>query len=309
MLLLTMRFLSFFKKNNAPNILSNSLIELEENIEKYGYTIINLLSEDVDDLYANESYAIYEQTNKMEDFNGFLSIGRINNSALRNESKAINIKYLFNAVNAFFENKYDIITGMHLFKKSGKNGILNPHQDSSLTDENKYNSYFLWYPINGSDSEDGTIEIIPFSHKLQIPQRSLNIHWTLMDYEKKLWKLMQKVILKKGQAVVIHSRTIHGSGINKNRAIRMASNIFLKPKEAPFLHYYAAQPNDENIEVFEVDEAFYSDKNILEKPVGYKLYKMEKNKNEIFHSFKEIENNLKQSTVNKSGFDAANIYK
>ncbi len=293
-----MKFLSFLKKKEAPVIVSNSLGELVQNIEIYGYTIINLLDEQTDKMFANESSKIYEKTKLANDFDGFLSVGRINDAELRNESKAINNAYLSIPVNVFFENKYDIITGMHLFKKHGKKGILNPHQDSSLTDEVKYHSYFLWYPINGAGHDDGTIEIIPYSHKLQIPQRSLNIHWTLSEYENKLWELMQKISVKQGQAVVINSKTIHGSGINKKKTVRVASNIFLKPKEAPFLHYFANLPNDEQIEIFEVDEQFYSNKNILEKPIGYKLYRIEKNQNQIFKNFREVKEILKLSSIN-----------
>lgn len=287
-----MKLLSFFKKEKTPATVSNSLKELEKNIEIHGYTLINLLAPDEDEAFYKNSRIIFEKTLQLQNFDGFLSVGRINDADLRNESKALNNSYLLDAVNSFFENKFDVITGMHLFKKMGKNGILNPHQDSSLTDEKIYSSYFLWYPINGADENDGTIEIIPYSHKLPILQRSLNIAWPLLKYEKELWKLMRKIIVQKGQAVVIHSRTIHGSGINKNREIRMASNLFLKPKEAPFLHYFAEKPNSEEIEVFKVDELFYSDKNILEKPEGYNLYKTEKNTNAIYSNFNKLSDDL-----------------
>lgn len=289
-----MQLLSVFKsKKKEEQKISFTLQAMIKDIEDCGYAVISLLDEKTDTLFSDESKQIVEKTQNIEPFEGFLSVGRINNSALRNTSKNINKKYLEKVVNLFFENKYDIITGMHLFKKKGKKGVLNPHQDSSLTDERIFTSYFLWYPINGADEHDGTIEVIPNSHKLPILQRSLNIAWPLLQFEKELWKLMKKIKVKKGQAVVIDSRTIHGSGINKKRAIRMASNLFLKPKEAPFLHYYAENPDSENIDVYKVDELFYSNKNIIEKPEGYELYRTEKNENASYSKFSMLEATLK----------------
>lgn len=292
-----MQFLSHFNKVKTPVTVSANLNEMEKNIKVHGYTLINLLTPESDDAFCLKSMEIYEKTIQIHDFNGFLSVGRINDANLRNESKALNNSYLLDLVNTFFENKFDVITGMHLFKKSGKYGILNPHQDSSLTDELLYDSYFLWYPLNGTDDNDGTLEVIPYSHKLPILQRSLNISWPLLKFEKKLWKLMKKIKVQKGQAVVIHSRTIHGSGINNKRDIRIACNLFLKPKDAPFLHYYADQPDAEKIEIFKVDDVFYSNKNILERPEGYQLYKTDKNTNPVYSSFNELLKDLNESPL------------
>lgn len=289
-----MQFLSLFQNRQKKTAFTvDTLAEMINQIDHHGYAVIKLMDTATDQLYFEESCGILTKTEALEDFDGFLSVGRINNSELRTASKNSNIKYLNHAVQQFFEEKYDVITGMHLFKKKGKKGILNPHQDSSLTDERKFDSYFLWYPIQGADEQTGTLEVIPYSHKLPIYQRSLNIRWPLHRFEKELWKLMQPVNVRPGEAIVMHSRMIHGSGVNKKDTVRMASNLFLKPKAAPFLHYYAEEPDAVSVETFHVDEYFYSNHNILQKPEGYAIYAVEKNTNPVYNRFSDIQNALK----------------
>jgi len=262
----------FFDKNkNITHIYELEAIDNWEDakiqIDRVGFAIIDIFSNLQIDEIAKESQELCEDIMQHEGIKQFLAVGRLESTYLRNKSTAIIQKYVVPEVMKFLPEDYEMVSGVHLLKPAGEAGVLQPHQDSSLVDETQYNSYFFWMPVTEVNDHDGMLTVIPFSHQLDIPYRSLNIPWTLAPHENYLWKYMQKVKVRKGQALIFHSRLIHGSVVNKGENIRIAINSFIKPKQASMLHYYSdTSKNYSQIEAFVITPNFYYEEDIMKRP-------------------------------------------
>ncbi|MFN8284415.1 MAG: phytanoyl-CoA dioxygenase family protein [Chitinophagales bacterium] len=260
-----------------------------DTINEIGFAVIPLLDIEKHQLLYKESESfIGSIMNKIQQIN-FLSLGRCEDHKIINDSKDIIEKHLSDAIYSFFDPEwYEVGFGTHLLKENNKDGMLNPHQDSSHVDEHTFNSFHLWIPITPPSRDFGTLEVIPFSHKLNIPYRSLNIPWALREHEKTLWKFMQKVHLEAGQAVVFDSRLIHASGLNKSDKIRIAANCMIKPKQADMIHFYSDAASDfKLIELYKINPSFYYNENIIERPNGYPLLSVVENTNQHY-TLKEL---------------------
>jgi hypothetical protein len=106
--------------------------------------------------------------------------------------------------------------------------------------------------------------------------------------------------IKTGQAVIFHSALIHASGPNHSDSMRIASNFFIKPKEAQYSHYYS---DDESkyqvIETYHVTPEFYLCYDIMKRPPAEKfpLIRTESNTNKIYTKH-ELWNFCKQGLKN-----------
>lgn len=213
----------------------------------------------------------------------FLSTGRIEDSEIRVFSTK-SIRKIHPILQEVFNRQhFDFISGIHLLKPTGATSSLNPHQDSALIEEENYNAAYVWIPLIDTDAKNGGLFVLPYSHLLDIPQRSLSVAWPLMKFEKLLWKFMVPLEVKAGEAIVFDSNLIHSSSPNTGENIRVAINYFIKPKEAKYLHFFTNHEN-KKVEVYHVDPDFYYTCNILERPPApYIKIREENNRNRKFN--------------------------
>jgi hypothetical protein len=274
--------------------ISEAIAELEDK----GFAVILLLDENGHNLFYEDSLRFLEQVSEKHPKIDFLAIGRSEYKEIRQSSQEIVKKHLQKPLSAIFDKEiYNIIYGLHLLKSNNKKSILNPHQDSSHVDELMFASYHLWMPVSNPCYNFGTLQLIPYSHKLNIPYRSLNIPWVLSKYEKKLWKYMQSLHLKAGQAVIFNSRMIHASGQNTTEGIRIAVNSLIIPKLADFIHFYTDKnSNHREIELYKITPDFYYNEDILKRPQNYPLIKKVTNVNSSY-SLKELDTIFTQNNL------------
>lgn len=262
-----------------------------DKIKKDGFAVIKLFGEQEIDEIERVSKDYLDKINKIDKVDSFLAIGRLDSAELRKCSTAIISRYVYPRIRAFIgDDTYDFISGIHLLKPPGKKGVLNPHQDSSLTDESRFDSFYFWMPVTDTGQQDGTLEVIPGSHLLDIPFRSLNIPWVLSAHERKLWNYTKKIIVPRGCAVLFHSRLIHASAENTGKSVRIAVNSFLKPHGAPLLHYYTDKmSNNSIIEAYVITPDFFYSEDILKKPSdAYPVYAVYSNTNR-YYTKKELD--------------------
>lgn len=270
---------------------------LEDEIKKKGYAIISLLPLDKITDLNNDSNILLNSIDNNLLVDTFLSAGRIDSIETRNASSLSLKKNIVPFIeNIFCKEEAEIVSGVHLFKSPGNSSSLNPHQDSSLIDERNHISYYVWVPFQETNEENGTLSVIPGSHKLSIYQRSLNIPWSLEEYGKILWKFMIPININLGEAVIFHSALIHGSSSNKTSSMRIAANFFIKPKDALYLHYYTdAESNFNKIEVYSVTPEFYLSCDIMKRPANkFPLIKTEFNSNTLYSKNEILDFCIKQ---------------
>ncbi len=156
---------------------------------------------------------------------------------------------------------------INLFNKAQGTGEVPVHQNWTFVDEKKYTSVSVWCPLQTVSRKNGTLEVVPGSQKIISEYRGPSVPWVfdeLNDVMKE--KYMVPLNLQPGQAGIIDDSVIHYSGINHTEQERKAVQLILKPTEAPTIHCYKDQPDLNELHVMEVENDYFFDFNMWDKP-------------------------------------------
>lgn len=240
-------------------------------LEQSGYAVVPLLNDEALSSLRSESRPWLEAVEQQQALEGsFLSAGRLASSALRSASTAIVAEHLLPALARHpFAASFRHVSGVHLIKPPGRRGTLNPHQDSAHTDERKKAAFYVWVPLENADAENGSLAVVPGSHRWGIPQRSLSIPWPLrhIPHQLLLRKSLQVLEVPAGHSVIFHAALIHASGLNLGKTVRLAVNALMLPEGEAYRHYYRDQDSPPGrVEVFEVSPSFFYKEDILARP-------------------------------------------
>jgi hypothetical protein len=141
----------------------------------------------------------------------------------------------------------------------GAAGIVQIHQDPTFVDENRYDSLLLWIPLVDTDAENGAITVLPGSHLWNQGPRSYGgTLFPYLDLMPMLLKHAQIVPMKAGAALAFSQKTFHGSPTNRAQQARITVAALLVPRDAQLRAYHANPALPGKLEVFEIDDAFYS---------------------------------------------------
>src|SRR5690606_6148058 len=120
-------------------------------------------------------------------------------------------------------------------KWPGDDGIKHIHQDWSFVDEDLHRSVGLWVPLVDVDEANGTLYVLPGSHRVLrqvrpapgLPAGAPN-PVTELDFDD-----LDPVPLRVGQAIAYDQAVVHGSPPNRTDAPRPAVALNFAPRAAP----------------------------------------------------------------------------
>ena len=147
------------------------------------------------------------------------------------------------------------------------------HLDDCHVDEDKYISLNVWLPLVDTTDENGTLHVVPKSHKIPHPIRALGLGFPYENFTSALEEASISVPMKKGQILYFDSRIIHWAPPNLTAQVRPAMVSGLIPREAEpivFMHYKGLAENQ--VEKFHAPFEFFSDVQIDHRPEGFKSY-------------------------------------
>ncbi len=179
------------------------------------------------------------------------------------------------AVDVTFQNA-TALGATFMVKSKGENGSLHPHQDWSILDESQHFSYNIWLPLVDVNEANGTLLILPDSHKLFENIRGLNIPSSFENVMNEVWQYLIPINMKAGEALVYDHRLLHASGINKTDTPRLVVVYGLIPSAAEMRYYFG---NENRIEEYACTEDFYFNENINQGPSGLKMLRSIPNDN------------------------------
>jgi len=166
---------------------------------------------------------------------------------------------------------YKPIIANYIHKKND-GGEVPLHQNWAFVDEHKCTSVSIWCPLVDSNEENGTLQVVPGSHKRFGEIRGPMIPWELENIKHDIiHDFLVPMNTKAGNAVVLDDSIVHYSAINKTNALRLTIQLILIPEEFPSIHYHMnSAVNKENVNVLEVDHDFYMQFNPWKQPEGAK---------------------------------------
>ena len=168
----------------------------------------------------------------------FFGSGHQNDIDLRlNASNAI--KAVFEpAIHQQFE-ACSLLGASYMFKPSDGISVLEPHQDWRIVDEKHFRSFNIWVPMVDVDANNGALHLMPKSHLWQETYRGPNIFEIYRPFAKTLWKVMEPVEMKAGEALVFDQSLLHASSPNSSGKARLAAVFGLIPAAAELRFYHS----------------------------------------------------------------------
>lgn len=245
---------------------------LENRFNKDGYVTIPLLdASKLNELFAllNDLQSGSDQTNVNTNSSYELSFF--------NKDEAYK-KLVLEKIYNFFKPLLDEVLDnyqpliVNLFNKKPGKGEVPLHQNWTFVDESKFTSVSVWIPLCDVNRKNGTLEVVPGTHKSLTPYRSPSIPWVFQGLEKPIKKkYMVPLDLKVGEVGILDDAILHYSRDNTSSKDRGTIQLIMTPGEATAIHYYCPNIKNGEIEVYQVDANFFADFNMHDKPAGVPL--------------------------------------
>jgi hypothetical protein len=196
-----------------------------------------------------------------------------------------------------------------LSKGNGPRSEMPMHQDWTIVDEQNYVAINIWTPLQDTNEENGTIEVIPGSHQWHTSLRAPTLPFYFEGYQHELKPKLVAIHAKANEAIVLNQSIIHYSKPNTTKDVRVAVTTGIKTKNAPMLFHYWNKEEPGKIELFEQEEDFLIrfenfHQSIFQRPVlgnsiGFKPFELPKvTKEEIMD---RVGTRLKNTHSSKKG--------
>lgn len=191
------------------------------------------------------------------------------------EYKRLVYDVITNELNHFKDNylqDYKVIIANYIRKTPEKGGEVPLHQNWAFADEMKCCTVSIWIPLVDATVQNGTLQVVPGSHKRFGKHRGPMVPWELDGIKHEIISNHLKPIeIPVGKAVVLDDSIVHYSAPNTTNQLRLAIQLICIPAELPSLHYHKNPTNPNgNIEVLEVDKEFYIQFNPWKFPANTK---------------------------------------
>ena len=158
---------------------------------------------------------------------------------------------------------------INLFNKHHGTGEVPLHQNWTFVDETEYTSVSMWCPLQDVSRANGTLEIVPGTHKVICDYRGPSIPWVFDNLNELMKeKYMMPLDLRLGQVAVIDDSIIHFSGVNHTLKERKAVQVILKPEEAPTIHCFRRDKESDEISIIHVPDDYFFGFDMWEMPKG-----------------------------------------
>ncbi|MBX7226287.1 MAG: phytanoyl-CoA dioxygenase family protein [Chitinophagales bacterium] len=254
---------------------------LEERFQKEGYVKVPFLSEE-EVVSLKNAY-----------FDALPESGGLISAEEKNLKEMITYDFTFIDKNIDYKRKvFEIITQAfekhykhylkgykpiiaNFIRKKTETGEVPLHQNWAFIDERKATSVSIWCPLVDGTIENGTLQVVPGTHKRCGEIRGPMIHWELKNLKQPI--VANDLIpleTKAGDAVILDDSIVHYSAENHTNELRLAIQLILIPEELPSIHYHMnPEKSPSTVQMLEVDKEFYMKFNPWEKSGNSKVIK------------------------------------
>jgi hypothetical protein len=139
-------------------------------------------------------------------------------------------------------------------KPPSESSELGPHQDFSLVDERHATGLYVWIPLEDTDASNGTLHVVPGSHRFSNKIRSQHVPATFDDVIDLVHGESVRLDCSAGELILMVSGVIHHSPPNRSDRVRLAAHGIVRPTEVPLVFYFADESTPEDmVECYEMD--------------------------------------------------------
>src|ERR1700741_1825028 len=149
----------------------------DQELSSRGYTIFSCLK--ADQIDALKQYYFKFQK---DDPAHFYSSSHSPDAQFRKQTSDF-IKEIVEPIVSVYLKNYRLLGGAYVVKPAHGKGILQPHQDWNLVDEEKNRSYNLWIPLVNVDVHNGAVFVWDGSHSKKLIYRGPGINSVFQDFD------------------------------------------------------------------------------------------------------------------------------
>jgi len=150
----------------------------------------------------------------------------------------------------------------------GSTGEVLLHQDITFVDESRYQSLALWCPLVDTHPGNGCLYAVPGSHRWNTGPRGPGTPYPYRALDSAVQKQLKAIPMRAGSAFIFCQKLFHASPPNTSGATRVVVTGLAVPREAQLLCCYPAPDSPARLEVYAVDDAFYSHYIYRSRPTG-----------------------------------------
>lgn len=233
--------------NSAKNVFKQA--EHFHFFEKHGYVVLPLF----DPLEIKELERLFNDYFP-DTPNAFFSSSYLENFELKKEISDKIEAFIKPKLEQYFVS-YRCIGAAFLSKAPDQHSELPMHQDWTIVDESQYLAANIWTPITTLTESNGTLEVLPGSHKTFRSLRAPTIPFSGNELRTEIKKHLKPLYVKPGEAVILDQALVHYSSQNKSDKLRLAFTTGLVSEAAP-LHFHYWNKETNLLEKFKMDDDF-----------------------------------------------------
>jgi hypothetical protein len=154
-------------------------------------------------------------------------------------------------------NGYELLNANFYVKPPGA-GVFQIHQNWSHLADRDDTTLTVWCPLTDASRRNGTLEVVPGSHKIFPDIPAVNTPPFFRDFEDALVeRYLQPMALSAGEALVFDDNLIHWSSQNDSDQPRIAVQLLCIPRGSQPVYYHFDPRRPEVFEMFEVDAEYF----------------------------------------------------
>jgi hypothetical protein len=162
------------------------------------------------------------------------------------------------------------LVAAYMVKHPTGSSVVPIHQDWNTMEETPTSAGITcWLPLTQVTDAEGRFRALPGSHRAL--QRYRGSPGFPAPYEHAADEICDQLMVtldvQVGEVLIMDGRVLHTTPQNRSGATRVAAYINALPAEAASVHYYRS-PDDGHVELFRVDDAFFTSFSIGERPPG-----------------------------------------
>jgi hypothetical protein len=160
-------------------------------------------------------------------------------------------------VDCEFQN-HRILGAAFLYKMPGPHSKVPLHQDWTVVDEDQFMAANIWVPLVDADADNGTLCVMPGSHRVMRSIRSPTLPFCYSGHEELMQQHMRALPTKAGEAVIVNQATAHYSPANLCETVRPAITVGVVSDQARLRFYYRDRQREGcRVEMFEQEDDFF----------------------------------------------------
>jgi ectoine hydroxylase-related dioxygenase (phytanoyl-CoA dioxygenase family) len=256
------------------NVFSDPLLEAE--FQREGFVVVDFISSDEVEHLKQKFFELLPESggNITASDSGFDTNISYDFTFI---DKNIDFKRkVFDEISGRFKTRMDAVLDNYspiianYIRKTPDSGEVPLHENWAFADEKKCSTVSIWCPLVDATVANGTLQVVPGSHKRFGEVRGPMVPWELEDIRQVIVdKYLKPIEISAGKAVILDDSIVHYSAPNRTPGLRLAIQLICVPQEFPSIHHHM-NPADAGgkVKVLEVDTEFYMNFNPWQFPVG-----------------------------------------